>query len=126
VGSPYLRKAVAELVDNALKFSPPGTRVQVLLASTPSAARLELVDRGHGMTADQVGKLGAFQQFDRDRFEQQGSGMGLTIVRGIAEASGGQLEIESAPGEGTNVRIRWPGYPRAAVVTSASDGHART
>jgi signal transduction histidine kinase len=108
VGSAYLRKAVTELVDNALKFSPAGTRVHVLLARAGSAARLEVVDQGRGMTADQVGRLGAFQQFDRDRFEQQGSGMGLVIVRGIAEASGGRCEVESGPGVGATVRIRWP------------------
>jgi signal transduction histidine kinase len=108
VGSLYVRKAVTELVDNALKFSAAGSRVQVLLGSTASSARLEVVDQGNGMTADQVRNVEAFQQFDRDRFEQQGSGMGLIIVRGIAEASGGRFEVETAPGKGATVRIQWP------------------
>jgi signal transduction histidine kinase len=52
--------------------------------------------------------MGAFRQFDRARYEQQGSGMGLALVRAIAEATGGRLEIVSRPGEGTTVRVLWP------------------
>jgi signal transduction histidine kinase len=103
----YLRKAVTELVDNAFKFSPPDREVSVSLASAEGHTRLEVSDHGHGMTPDQVSRLGAFQQFDRSRFEQQGSGVGLTLVRGLAEATGGRFEITSRPGEGTTVRIEW-------------------
>jgi signal transduction histidine kinase len=60
------------------------------------------------MAPDQVREVGAFQQFDRGRFEQQGSGVGLTLVRGLAEASGGRFEIRSRPDEGTTVRLLWP------------------
>ena len=60
------------------------------------------------MTREQLSQLGAFQQFDRNRFEQQGSGVGLTLVRGLAEATSGRFEIASRPGEGTTVRIEWP------------------
>jgi len=60
------------------------------------------------MAAEQLREMGAFQQFDRGRFEQQGSGVGLTLARGIAEAAGGRFEIRSRPDEGTTVRILWP------------------
>ena len=103
----YLRKVVTELVDNAFKFSRADGEVNVSLASAEGHARLEVRDHGHGMTSDQVSQLGAFQQFDRNRFEQQGSGVGLTLVRGLAEATGGRFEITSRPGEGTTVRIEW-------------------
>jgi len=108
LGAAYVRKMVAELVDNAFKFSPPGTDVSVSLAAEEGRPRLEVRDHGHGMTEDQLQRLGAFQQFDRHRFEQQGSGIGLTLVRGIAEAADGRFEITSAPGLGTTVRIEWP------------------
>jgi signal transduction histidine kinase len=102
-----LSKAVTELVDNAFKFSPPDREVSVSLASPEGHPRLEVRDHGHGMTREQLSQLGAFQQFERSRFEQQGSGVGLTLVRGLAEATGGRFEIASRPGEGTTVRIEW-------------------
>ncbi len=108
IAAAYLKKVVSELSDNAFKFSPAGTAVRVSLAAAGAQRVLEVVDRGKGMTADQVREVGAFQQFDRGRFEQQGSGVGLTLVRGVAEASGGRLQIISRPGEGTTVRIHWP------------------
>jgi two-component system, sensor histidine kinase and response regulator len=104
----YLRKVVSELIDNALKFSPPGTPVRVSLTAVGPGILLQVVDHGRGMAADQVTEVGAFQQFDRGRFEQQGSGVGLALVRGIADATGGRIEILSRPAEGTTVRMHWP------------------
>jgi two-component system, sensor histidine kinase and response regulator len=103
----YLGKVVSELVDNALKFSDRGTTVTVSLAAEGGADVLEIVDRGTGMAADQVNRVGAFQQFDRGRFEQRGSGVGLALVRSIAEATGASLEINSRLAQGTTVRVRW-------------------
>jgi two-component system, sensor histidine kinase and response regulator len=109
ISPPYLKKVVAELSDNAFKFSAPGTRVRVSLGQASGGETvLTVVDHGTGMTADQVRKVGAFQQFDRARFEQRGSGVGLALVRAIAEATGGRLEIVSGTGEGTTVRVLWP------------------
>jgi len=104
----YFRKAVMELCDNAFKFSAAGMPVRVSLGSRGAETVLEVTDHGYGMAPDQVREVGAFQQFDRGRFEQQGSGVGLTLVRGITEASGGRLEIRSRPDEGTTVRLLWP------------------
>jgi two-component system sensor histidine kinase/response regulator len=109
ISPPYLKKVVAELSDNAFKFSAPGTKVRLSLGQASGGETLlAVVDHGTGMTADQVRKVGAFQQFDRSRFEQRGSGVGLALVRAIAEATGGRLEIVSGTGEGTTVRVRWP------------------
>jgi len=107
IAAAYVRKIVSELVDNALKFSAPGTPVRVSLTAAAPGSLLTVSDRGRGMTADQVREVGAFQQFHRSRFEQQGSGVGLALVRRLAEAAGGRFEISSPPHEGTSVRIRW-------------------
>jgi len=104
----YLRKVAVELVDNAMKFSEAGTTVTVRLRADASGAALEVADAGRGMTADQVRQIGAFQQFDRALFEQQGSGLGLALVRRILVASGGELLLDSRPGAGTRVTARWP------------------
>jgi signal transduction histidine kinase len=107
VGSTYLRKAVSELVDNALRYSEPGSPVTVGLRG-PARAVLSVADRGRGMTAAQVKEVAAFRQFDRARYEQQGSGVGLTLARRIVDATGGRVVIASRPAEGTTVRAEWP------------------
>jgi two-component system sensor histidine kinase/response regulator len=104
----YLRKLAVELVDNAMKFSEAGTTATVSLRADGSGVTLEVADVGRGMTADQVCQIGAFRQFDRGLFEQQGSGLGLALVRRIVVASGGELVLDSRPGAGTRVTARWP------------------
>ena len=104
----YAAKLVDELVDNALKFSAAGSRVRVSLRQSDGNVALSVIDRGRGMTADELVQVGAFQQFNRAVLEQQGSGLGLALVKGIVEASQGRLEIVSTPGEGTTARVTWP------------------
>ncbi|HXB55914.1 MAG TPA: response regulator [Vicinamibacteria bacterium] len=104
----YAGKIVSELVDNALKFSDAGKRVLVALGAVRGRVALEVVDHGRGLTADEIAQVGAFRQFNRLVLEQQGSGLGLTLVRAIAEASGGTLELSSTPGQGTIARASWP------------------
>jgi two-component system sensor histidine kinase/response regulator len=104
----YLRKVVSELADNAFKFSSPGTPVHVSFTTAASKCVLSVVDQGSGMPVDQVRRVGAFQQFERARFEQRGSGVGLALVRAIIQATGGRFAITSRPTEGTTVRIDWP------------------
>jgi two-component system, sensor histidine kinase and response regulator len=108
VAASYLGKVAVELVDNAMKFSEAGTTVTVRLGADASGVTLTVADAGRGMTADQVRQIGAFRQFDRALFEQQGSGLGLALVRRILVASGGELLLDSRPGAGTRVSARWP------------------
>lgn len=108
VAPPYFRKIVSEVVDNAFKFSEPGKPVSVSLKASGPAVVLEVADSGRGMTPDQIREVAAFRQFDRALFEQQGSGLGLALVRALIEASGGRLEITSRPDEGTRARASWP------------------
>ena len=108
VPAPYLRKVVSELVDNAFKFCDAGKPVSVSFRASDARVALAVKDAGRGMTQDQIRDVTAFRQFDRALFEQQGSGLGLVLVKGIVEASGGSLELVSCPGEGTNVRASWP------------------
>ena len=108
IATPYAGKIVYELVDNALKFSAVGTRVRVSLLASGGTVALTVMDHGRGLTADELGQLGAFRQFNRAVFEQQGSGLGLALVNGIVEASQGRFEIVSTPGERTTARVTWP------------------
>ena len=108
VAAPYAAKVVYELVDNAFKFSASGARVGVSLRDSAGSVVLSVTDHGRGLTAGELGQFGAFRQFQRAVFEQQGSGLGLALAKGIVEASQGRLEIASTPGEGTTAQVTWP------------------
>ncbi|GIV81876.1 MAG: hybrid sensor histidine kinase/response regulator [Anaerolineae bacterium] len=103
-----LRKIVAELVDNACKFSEAGTPIHVRALPNEDHYLLQISDRGCGMTPEQIRQVSAFVQFDRRLREQQGTGLGLTLSRELASFCGGTLEIESQPGQGTVVTVRLP------------------
>jgi two-component system sensor histidine kinase/response regulator len=105
----YFSKLVSELAHNAFKFSKSGTPVTVSLAATDGTFVLTVGDRGRGMTAEQITKIGAFMQFDRKTHEQQGLGLGLTIARQLAEIHGGALTVQSELGVGTTVTVKLPG-----------------
>ncbi len=97
-----LRTIVVELIDNAFKFSRAGTPVRVKTIASEDVFRLNITDHGRGMTAAQTTKLGAYMQFEREIYEQQGSGLGLIIAKGLAELHGGLLTIESIPNQHTS------------------------
>lgn len=100
-----LKNLVEELVDNALKFSKPGTPVRVEGYTDGSQFILSICDRGRGMTAEQIASIGAYTQFERKIYEQQGSGLGLTLAYRIAELYGGKLKIQSIPQKETVVQV---------------------
>jgi two-component system, sensor histidine kinase and response regulator len=104
----YLSKVVDELVQNAFKFSKPGTGVRVELSETPTAVLLSISDRGRGFSHEHITKVGAYMQFDRKLHEQQGLGLGLTIARRLTELHGGTLTIKSENTAGTTVTMRLP------------------
>jgi signal transduction histidine kinase len=104
-----LAKIVGELVDNALKFSEPGTPIEVQTRIEPDKSLLLMViDHGRGMTAEQINKIGAYVQFERSLYEQQGLGMGLFLARRLVELHGGRVDICSKPGQGTQIISRFP------------------
>jgi signal transduction histidine kinase len=111
MGEEYLTKVVDELVQNAFKFSKPGSVVRVTLSETPAAAVLSVNDAGRGFSAEHIASVGAYMQFDRKLHEQQGLGLGLTIARRLTELHGGTLTIQSEAGVGTNVTIKLPKPP---------------
>ncbi len=103
-----LAKLVEELVNNAFKFSEPGTPVSVQTEVQQNRFVLYVCDQGRGMTSEQVQKMGAYLQFERKLYEQQGSGMGLSIVKRLVELHKGKLVIESEPNQQTSVRVELP------------------
>jgi two-component system, sensor histidine kinase and response regulator len=109
ISEPKLKIVVEELIDNAFKFSTTGTPVEIAAASTKNGLSLTIRDQGRGMTAEQLASLGAYMQFERKFYEQQGSGLGVAIAKRLVELHGGTLTIASVPGQQTTVQVTFPG-----------------
>ena len=97
--APMLTQAVAELVENAIRFSAPGQPVTIKGERDGGRYRLEITDCGPGMTPEQRRDFGAFAQFDRTQQEQQGLGLGLAIARNTTALFGGSLELAASPSD---------------------------
>ena len=112
-----VRQLVMILLDNAIKFTPAGGRVSVGVRSVDARATLTVHDTGIGIPADQISRV--FDRFfrgDPARVRSEGAGLGLSIAKWIADAHRAEIEIDSAPGRGTRVEVRFP----AAGATSAA------
>lgn len=104
----HLGKLFSELLDNALKYSQPGSPVHVALHISDQAVRLTIDDAGSGMRAADIANIGAYMQFGRAVYERPGLGLGLVIARRLATLYGGDLVISSTVGVGTNVVVEVP------------------
>src|SRR6185295_2111824 len=96
-----LLSAISRLVDNSIKFSKKA-RGEVVVSARPGGRGvvLEVRDTGIGMPAEELGRISEmFYQIDRATLEQRGSGVGLTIARGIVSLHGGELTVESEMGK---------------------------
>lgn len=100
-----LQKILEELLDNAFKFSDPGTPVEVTAQIVDHAYQWVIRNQGRGMTAAEIAQIGAGIQFERRLFEQQGMGLGLVIAQQLAALYEATLDIESEPGVETTVTV---------------------
>jgi signal transduction histidine kinase len=111
IGDPtLLEQAVLVLLDNAIKYNRQGGRVTISTEVKDKYAFLEVSDTGIGIAAEHLPHLGErFYRVDKSRSrEAGGSGLGLSIARGIAVAHGGTLTLTSMPDQGTTVTIKLP------------------
>jgi signal transduction histidine kinase len=111
-GEPYLRQVVHNLIDNAVKFTPAGGRVEVRVRRGTGGAELTVTDTGVGIPADDLPHIfDRFYRGDRSRHHEaghRGNGLGLSICWSIVNALGGDIHIESAPGRGSRVYVSLP------------------
>jgi len=105
ISSQSLQKIIEELLDNAFKFSNAGTPVQVVAKIDKNRCILSIIDQGRGMTKEQIASIGAYMQFEREWYEQQGSGLGLIIAHLLAQLNDSELTIESGVNQGTTVNV---------------------
>ena len=113
-----LKQIALNLLSNAVKFTPRGGMVTVTLQAHGDHMELVVADSGVGISPDDLKRIGKpFEQAGDIRQKSRGTGLGLSLVRGLAELHGGEMIIESTVGEGTSVLVRLPG-----VAIPAEDG----
>jgi signal transduction histidine kinase len=104
------RQILANLVTNALKFSPEDSMVSISISVEDSALAVSVSDRGVGIPPDDMSRL--FERFSRlpnsRRSKAKGTGLGLYICKQLVEAQGGRISAESVPGLGSTFRYTVP------------------
>ncbi|HEV2844430.1 MAG TPA: HAMP domain-containing sensor histidine kinase [Thermoanaerobaculia bacterium] len=116
-----LEQVFNNLIGNAVKFSPPGSTVDVRVTVGADAVTLSVEDRGPGVPPDELDKL--FRPFERTRVRstagEKGTGLGLAIVKRIVEGHRGEIRVESEGGRGSTFHVSLPrrglevGWPRS-------------
>lgn len=112
-------RAVSNLIGNALRFTPAGGRIDVSVSARPGASDVAVSDSGCGIAADHLPRVfDRFYRVDASR-SSEGMGLGLALVRSIAELHGGTATIASEVGVGTTVSLTFPDDP--ALSSAARD-----
>jgi signal transduction histidine kinase len=106
-----LRHALVNLVDNAVKYSPHGSTIRLVVRRTNDGGSLEVIDQGPGIPPPHRGRVfERFYRVDKSRSRLSGgSGLGLAIARWAVEVHGGEIELEVHDGQGCAFRVTLPG-----------------
>jgi len=120
---PRIGQVVANLVGNAVKFTPRGGSVRVAVEPTAAGARIDVADTGVGIDAAELPHI--FERFYRgsraNEARGSGSGLGLAIVRSIVDMHGGTVQVESGSEVGSRFRVYLPRDPRVVAGTPAAE-----
>lgn len=102
----HFTKLLNEVIDNCFKYSEKGTPVIIDSYVIDQHLFISFIDHGRGMTPEQISTIDAYIQFERFKYEQQGLGLGLAIVRRLVNLHNGELTIESEYGKYTKFTIK--------------------
>ena len=120
---PRIGQVVANLVGNAVKFTPRGGTVRIAVAATSDGARIDVRDTGVGIEPAELPHI--FERFFRgsraNKARGSGSGLGLAIVKSIVDMHGGKVSVESAADGGSRFTVDLPRDPRAIAGTPAAE-----
>ena len=104
---------LSNLIDNALRYTPRGGRIDVAVDRDDTGATLTVTDNGPGIPAEDRARV--FDRFFRgDDQHEQGSGLGLSIVKRVADAHHAAIALDDAEGGGLAVRVHFPAVPTAS------------
>ncbi len=106
----YFFKLCYELIDNAIKFSENNSKIIIKSYIQYNYFVVMITDFGLGMTQEQINNIGAYKQFNRNIYEQQGTGLGLIIAKLITKIHRGIFNIESKINFGTTIEVQIPLY----------------
>lgn len=123
-----INQVLINLLSNAVKFAPRGGRAEIFaVRAADGAIEIAVRDNGIGMTEQSAARLGEpFVQVDEGLSRRyEGTGLGFSIAKGLAELHGGLLRVVSALGEGTTVTLRLPPERVAAEDRAEGAGSAR-
>jgi len=118
-----VQQILLNLLSNAVKFTPSGGQVNVNASCRAGMVRIFVNDTGIGIAGDDLARLGTpFTQVQNDYTRQfQGTGLGLSLVKGLVKLHGGTMSIESAPGLGTTVTVGLPAADPQGDETAQDD-----
>jgi cell cycle sensor histidine kinase DivJ len=104
------KQILINLISNAVKFTPKGGSIAVDLRPEGNSLKIIVADTGIGIAPNDLSQLGEpfFQASASYARHFEGTGLGLSVVRGLVGLHGGTIAIESAPGEGTTISVRLP------------------
>ena len=119
IDPPRIHQVLSNLVGNSIKFTPPGGSITVTAEPLTDSVRISVIDTGPGIAPEQVSHL--FSRYWQGRQnDRRGIGLGLTISKGIVEAHGGRIWVESAPGEGSRFHFTVPTVARGTADREVS------
>ena len=122
-----LERALANVIQNAVRYSPPEQRPRVTAGVVDGVVDVRVVDRGPGIPREQRERL--FMPFQRlgDSSQEEGVGLGLAVAKGFVEAMGGEVEVEDTPGGGLTIvaRLKVAEGPASSSSTTSRRSCAR-
>jgi len=123
-----LKQVVINLLSNAIKFTPEDGAVTIGMRPEGNSALLWVKDTGIGIKETELGRIGSpfFQAVDSYDRPYEGTGLGLSVVRGLVGLHGGSIRVESGPGAGTCVTIKMPLDCRVAAIESGGSAAIET
>lgn len=124
IDGPRIEQVLLNLIQNAIKFTPPGGSIQIRAAETGGTLRIDVIDTGVGIAEDELPRL--FERFyksDRAR-RSTGTGLGLAIAKHIVLTHGGKITVKSRLGRGSTFTIELPLQPRQRTPNGAAPSPA--
>ncbi len=116
-----LRQILLNLLSNAVKYNREGGTVSIAGTTEPDQVRIDITDTGPGMTEDELARVFApFDRLEASASSVEGTGLGLSVSRGLAEAMGGSLAAVSTPGVGSTFTLLLPA-PSGTTGTEGND-----